>query len=52
MCRHIHGMVCYMILYVERYLSNAASFVFYVVACLTRLIQFAALFTTFEESLR
>ena len=32
-----------------RYLSNAASFVFYSITCLIRLIEFAALFTTFAE---
>ena len=34
---------------VQRYLSNAASCVFYGIACLTRLIEFAAVFATFEE---
>ena len=37
-------------LLVSRYLSNTASFVFYGIACLTWLIEFAALFATFEES--
>ena len=31
------------------YLSNAASFVFYGIACLVRLIEFAAFFVAFEE---
>ena len=30
-------------------MSNTASFVFYGVACLIRRVDFAALFTTFEE---
>ena len=33
-------------------LSNTASFVFYGITCPIRLIYFAALFDTFEESLR
>ena len=40
-----------MALHVQRYLSNAASFVFYGVACLIRLIEFATFFATFEERL-
>ena len=37
----------------QSYLSNTASLGFYVIACLTiRLIEFAALLTTFEEHAR
>ena len=36
---------------VRRYLSNAASFVFYGIACLMRLIEVTALFATFEENM-
>ena len=36
-------------LLVERYLSNTASFVFHGITCLTQLIEFAALLTTFEK---
>ena len=35
-------------LLVQGYLSNAASFAFYGTTCLTRLIEFASLFATFE----
>ena len=34
-----------------RYLSKAASFVFYGVTCLIRLIEFAACFAKFEENM-
>ena len=37
-------------LLVQRYLSNMASFVFYGITCLIRLIEFATGFATFEES--
>ena len=37
-------------LLVQRYLSNTASFVFYGIACLLRLLGSATLFTTFEEN--
>ena len=33
-------------------LTNTASFIFYGITCLTLLIDFAALFATFEENLR
>ena len=39
-------------LLVWRYLSNTASFVFYGITCLIRLIEFVALFVTFEENPR
>ena len=42
------GMNC-VALCVERYLSNAASFILYGIICLTRLVESATLFTTFEE---
>ena len=38
-------------LLVQRYLSDAASFVFYGITCLMRLIEFAASFVTFEENM-
>ena len=38
-------------LLVQRYLSNTASFVFYGITCLIRLIELAALFNTFEENM-
>ena len=40
------GTTCLKLL---EYLSNTASFVVYGITCLTRLIEFAELFTTFEE---
>ena len=36
---------------VQRYLSNTASFVFYGITRLIRLIESAALFATFEENM-
>ena len=43
------GPVSWAALLVERSLSNTASFVFYGITCLKRLIESAALFATFEE---
>ena len=44
--RQLGGTTC---ITVQRYVSNAASFVFYGTTCLMRLVESAALFAAFEE---